>query len=129
MAFGALALAVTMNGSAQAAHSGHSHHGHSHHGHSHVGLGLGFGTSYGSSGHYEYRNETYMVSPARVEQRFIPAVYRTEVTSGGVALQILVREGYWESYTIPAQYETRTVSVWVEDYCAPTVRVGLGFRF
>lgn len=73
-----------------------------------------------------------MVSPASTQQRFVPAVYRTEVLSTGVAVQVLVRDGYWETYTIPAQYETRTVQVWVPDsYCAPAPRVslGLGFRF
>ena len=133
MAFGAVVLAVTMSGNANAFDlHGHDHHDHGHD-HGHVGFGVGFGyseSSYVSGGHYELRTETFMVAPERVEQRFIPAVYRTEVGTGGVAIQVLVRDGFWESYTLPAQYESRTVSVWVADcysYSSPAIRVG--FRF
>ena len=132
MGLGMMVLAFCMTSSANAFDVHHDHH---HHDHVGVGLGFGFSSSptYVSGGHYEYQTQTVMVVPAATEQRFIPAVYRTEVLSTGVTVQVLVSNGYWETFTVPAQYETRSVQVWVPDTCyyssSPRVSVGLGFRF
>ncbi|MBI1372129.1 MAG: hypothetical protein GC159_05130 [Phycisphaera sp.] len=63
--------------------------------------------------HYEEHSEQVLVEPARCEKRWVPPVYETRCDRWGRHVEVLVREGYWQTIEIPARYETRCVKVLV----------------
>ena len=68
-------------------------------------------------GHYETRTHTVLIAPARYERVWVEPVYATRYDSCGTPYRVLIREGYWDTVHIPAQYETRTERYWVAGAC------------
>ncbi|MEI6233192.1 MAG: hypothetical protein WCT04_09075 [Planctomycetota bacterium] len=102
----------------------------------HVDVGIGFGGGYSphyappvysapvytapvSSGYYETRVERVLVASERTERRWQEGRYETRYING-YAQTVCVSQPGWREYCVPAQYENRTVRVWVPTYCAPT---------
>lgn len=90
-------------------------------------------------GHYETQYQTVLAEPARIERRWVPAVEETRRDHHGRLYSVIVREGYWTEYRLPARYETRVVQVWVPGYYqevpvaaplpAPRPRINIGGIF
>lgn len=66
------------------------------------------------SGHYEIRTETYLISPERLEKRYVPPITETKIIDNKAYI-FTIREGYYEDVLVPAQYGVRTYQVWVPD--------------
>ena len=66
-------------------------------------------------GHYENRQQTVLVCAAYTERTWIEPTYGT-IYHCGEYHRVQVSAGYWQSYIIPARYETRWVRVWVGGY-------------
>ncbi len=68
-------------------------------------------------GHFEFRQVTEIVTPARCEKIYIQPVYRIETDCMGREIKIMVKCGYWTTREIPAVTCTKTIKVWVEGEC------------
>lgn len=68
-------------------------------------------------GHFEFREVTEIVTPARCEKVYVPPVYRIERDCMGNEIKIMVKCGYWTTREIPAVTCTKTIKVWVEGEC------------
>jgi hypothetical protein len=121
-----LALAVIFTPATAGAfeHIEHHHGGHDGHG----GLFIGLGGPVYSGGYYTNQVQTVCVAPAHYERQWVPAQCETFTDSEGRVCTRVVREGYWMDVLVPAQYESRVVSVWVPAP-APSVGIGFGFHF
>ncbi|MCE9582560.1 MAG: hypothetical protein K8T20_08715 [Planctomycetes bacterium] len=69
------------------------------------------------AGHFEFRQVTEIVTPARCEKIYIQPVYRIERDRCGAEIRIMVKCGYWTTREIPAVTCTKTIKVWVEGEC------------
>jgi len=90
-----------------------------------VGVGVNVGPSYGytsyrSGGHYATRVERVVVVPERHERVWVEPVYETRYSAYGPT-RVVVSAGYYRDVCVPARYEDRNVSYWVEEpvYVAP----------
>ncbi|MEI6233903.1 MAG: hypothetical protein WCT04_12675 [Planctomycetota bacterium] len=63
-------------------------------------------------GRYENRQQTVLVCAAHTERTWVEPTYRT-IYHCGEYQRVQVSVGYWQTYTVPARYETRWVRVWV----------------
>jgi len=68
------------------------------------------------SGHWAVTHERICVSPARTERVWIQPVYGTRYDACGRAHRVVVRAGHWDTFTIPARYETRARRVYREGH-------------
>ncbi|MCE9582172.1 MAG: hypothetical protein K8T20_06740 [Planctomycetes bacterium] len=68
-------------------------------------------------GHFEFRQVTEIVSPARCEKFYVEPVFRIERDCHGNQVKIMVKCGYWSTREIPAVSCTKTIKVWVEGEC------------
>ena len=73
-------------------------------------------------GHYEFRQVTEIVTPARSERFYVQPVYRIEIDSCGNEVRIMVNCGYWTIREIPAVTCQKTIKVWVEGECKRVAR-------
>ncbi len=73
-------------------------------------------------GHFECREVTEIVTPARCEKVYVPPVYRIEKDCMGCEIKIMVKCGYWTTREIPAVTCTKTIKVWVEGECKRVAR-------
>lgn len=67
-------------------------------------------------GHYENRVRSVLVEEARIERRWVEKA--SEIHDG----KVVVVDGHYEEVQVPARYEDRVYSVWVQDdvvYVAP----------
>ena len=125
LGIGFMAMAFTISGDAHAMNMHNKEHRDRDFDRDHFGFGVGIGG--GQRGHFEDRTETVLV-PGYTERRLVPAEYQTEVQSDGTTIQRKIRDAYYEDYSAPERYETRTTRVWVEDR-SPRINLGLGFHF
>lgn len=87
-------------------------------------------------GHYETHIERVLVAPERRDRRWADAVYETRYYNG-YAQTVCVSQPGWREFYVPAQYENRSVQVWVPGcttyyaprYVAPAPSFGLGLNF
>lgn len=68
-------------------------------------------------GHYEFREVTEIVTPARCEKVYVQPVYRCEIDRCGREVKVMVKCGYWTTREIPAVTVTKCVKVWVDGEC------------
>jgi hypothetical protein len=84
----------------------------------------------GSSGYYEMRTETVLVTPERIERQWIEPVFVIKYDQTGKPYRIKISEGYYREIVIPARYETRIVQVWVPaTIVVGGLSFGIGFGF
>ena len=93
-----------------------------------IGLNLG-GPVYRaeSSGHYDTRTVSVLVSEGRYDRQWVPEATEIRRDSRGRGVTVCI-PGHYIDVWCPPQYETRCEQVWVADYC-PAPRFSLGFRF
>ena len=63
-------------------------------------------------GHFECREITEIVSPARCEKIYVPPVFRIERDCSGQEIKIMVKCGFWTTREIPAVTCHKTIKVW-----------------
>jgi hypothetical protein len=68
-------------------------------------------------GHYEFRQVTEIVTPARCEKFYVAPVFRIERDHCGNEVRVMVKCGYWTTREIPAVTCTKTIKCWVEGEC------------